>query len=63
MDQQKEQLEEATSTNHTQRADLSNMSREIINLKVKEDTYIRTIQDLQQKKNQEKKWYNITYKP
>ena len=49
MDQYKEQLEEATSTNHRQRADLSNMSIELINLKVKEDTYIRTIQDLQKK--------------
>ena len=49
MDQYKEQLEEATSTNHNQRADLSNMSIELINLKVKEDTYIRTIQDLQKK--------------
>ena len=49
MDQYKEQLEEATSTNHIQRADLSKMSIELINLKVKEDTYIRTIQDLQRK--------------
>ena len=49
MDQYKKQLEEATSTNHRQRADLSNMSIELINLKVKEDTYIRTIQDLQKK--------------
>ena len=49
MDQYKEQLEEATSTNHRNRADLSNMYIELINLKVKEDTYIRTIQDLQRK--------------
>ena len=49
MDQYKEQLDEATSTNHRNRADLSKMSIELMNLKVKEDTYIKTIQDLQRK--------------
>ena len=49
MNQYKEQLEEATKTTHKNRVDLSKMSIEIINLRVKEDTYIKTIQDLQRK--------------
>ena len=49
MNQYKEQLEETTKTTNKNRIDLGNKTIEILNLRGKEDTYIKTIQELNRK--------------
>ena len=49
MNHYKEEMEETTKTNNKNRIDLGNKTLEILNLKSKEDNYIKTIQDLNRK--------------
>ena len=49
INQYKEQLEEATKTAHKNNCEMGKMTKEILNLKDMEVTYIKTIQELQRK--------------
>ena len=49
INQYKEQLEEATKTTHKNNCETGRMTKEILNLKGMEVTYIKTIQELQRK--------------